>query len=102
MAQLSEHKSDLFRLGATLAMLFASVSGVWKAIAPFDFVALAATIIAGYPVFREAFEAIKRRKMSMELSMAIAVVATLIIGQFFTGLVIVFFVLAAELLKNSR
>lgn len=51
-------------------------------------------------MFKEAFEAIRKRKMSMELSMAIAVLACLAIGQFTTGLVITFFVLVAELLED--
>jgi len=49
---------------------------------------------------KEAFEAIRERRMTMELSMSIAVLATLIVGQFLTGLVITFFVLIAELLED--
>ncbi|HZV13627.1 MAG TPA: cation-translocating P-type ATPase, partial [Candidatus Kapabacteria bacterium] len=95
-----EHKEDVIRLGATAAALVLSWSGIWKWIAPFDFIALAATLIGGYPMFKEAFDAIRERKMSMELSMSIAVLATVCIGQFFTGLVITFFVLFAELLED--
>ena len=38
--------------------------------------------------------------MTMELSMSIALVAALVIGEFFTVLVIVFFVLVAEVLEG--
>ena len=51
-------------------------------------------------MYEEAFEAIRKRKMTMELSMSIAVIATLLIGSFFTGFVITFFVLIAELLED--
>lgn len=73
---------------------------VWMPVASFDFIALAATIIGGYPMFEEAFEAIRKRRMTMELSMSIAVLAVLLIGQFFTALIITFFVLFAEFLEH--
>ena len=73
---------------------------VWTPVASFDFIALAATLGGGFPMFREAYEAVRERRMTMELSMAIAVVATLLIGQFFTGLIITFFVIFAELLEH--
>jgi cation transport ATPase len=39
-------------------------------------------------------------RMTMELSMTIALLAALAIGQFFTALIIAFFVLFAELLEG--
>src|SRR5262249_14954744 len=48
----------------------------------------------------EAFEALIARRMTMELSMTIAIGAALAIGQFFTGLVIIVFVLIAEVLEE--
>ena len=100
MSQLDYHKTELIRLAVVAIALLLSWLEVWKFIIGFDFIALVATIIGGYPMFEEAWEAIKERRMTMELSMAIAVVATLFIGQFFTGLVITFFVLFAELLEH--
>ncbi|MBI5149716.1 MAG: cation-translocating P-type ATPase [Candidatus Omnitrophica bacterium] len=100
MSRLDQHKTELIRLAAVAVALLLSWLKVWKFMAGFDLIALAATIIGGYPMFEEAWEAIKKRRMTMELSMAIAVVATLLIGQFFTGLVITFFVLFAELLEH--
>jgi len=100
MPQLNYHKTELIRIAAVAIALLLSWLEAWKFIIGFDFIALAATIIGGYPMFEEAWEAIKERRMTMELSMAIAVIATLLIGQFFTGLVITFFVLFAELLEH--
>src|SRR4030095_3661227 len=48
----------------------------------------------------EAFSALRARRMTMELSMTIAVGAALAIGEFFTALVIVLFVLIAEVLER--
>jgi cation transport ATPase len=63
-------------------------------------IGLAATLIGGYPIFKEAFENIIERRMTMELSMTIALVSALAIGEFFTALVIAGFVLAAEILEG--
>ncbi|HEV7514184.1 MAG TPA: cation-translocating P-type ATPase [Candidatus Acidoferrum sp.] len=58
------------------------------------------TIVGGFPIFHEAYENIIQRRMTMELSMAIAVVAALAIREIFTALVITLFVLAAEILEG--
>ncbi len=94
------YKPDLIRIGGTALALLISLSGIWKQVSAINFIAIVATLIGGFPMFKEAFEAIRKRKMSMELSMAIAVLACLAIGQFTTGLVITFFVLVAELLED--
>ena len=61
---------------------------------------ITATLIGGYPIFREALEHIVQRRMTMELSMTIALTAALAIGEVFTALVITGFVLVAEILEN--
>lgn len=58
------------------------------------------TIVGGFPIFREAYENITQRRMTMELSMAIAIVAALAIREIFTALVITLFVLVAEILEG--
>jgi Cd2+/Zn2+-exporting ATPase/Cu+-exporting ATPase len=57
-------------------------------------------IVGGFPIFHEAYENIVQRRMTMELSMAIAIVAALAIREIFTALVITLFVLAAEILEG--
>jgi P-type Cu+ transporter len=95
-----QHKKDIIRIGAVATALLLSWFGVWKYIAPFDLFAILATLVGGYPMFKEAFENIRERRMTMELSMSIAVIATLLIQQYFTGLIITFFVLIAEYLEH--
>ena len=58
------------------------------------------TLVGGLPIFREAYENIVQRRMTMELSMAIAIVAALAIREIFTALVITLFVLVAEILEG--
>ena len=58
------------------------------------------TLVGGFPIFHEAYENIVERRMTMELSMAIAIVAALAIREVFTALVITLFVLVAEILEG--
>jgi len=57
-------------------------------------------LVGGFPIFHEAYENIVQRRMTMELSMAIAIVAALAIREIFTALVITLFVLVAEILEG--
>jgi heavy metal translocating P-type ATPase len=93
-------RSDLVRIGFVALAVVTSWLGLWRHLAHFDVIALAATLVGGYPIFREAFENLIERRMAMELSMTIALVAALAIGEFFTALVIVLFVLVAEVLEG--
>lgn len=91
---------DLVRIGFVAAAVVASWLRLWGYFASYDVIALGATLVGGYPIFREAFSAIAARRMTMELSMTVALVAALVIGEFFTALVIVLFVLVAEVLEG--
>jgi Cd2+/Zn2+-exporting ATPase/Cu+-exporting ATPase len=73
---------------------------VWEPFPRISALGIAATLIGGYPIFKEAIENIIERKMTMELSMTIALLAALAIREFFTALVITGFVLAAEVLEG--
>lgn len=69
---------------------------VWV-LAPVSVVAL----LAGcWPILTEAWEDVRARRMSMELSMLIAIAAAAAIGEWTTALVITTFVLAAEILED--
>lgn len=63
-------------------------------------VGVAALAFSGWPILREAFENVLQRRMTMELSMTIAIVAAAAIGEFFTAIVVAFFVLVAEELEH--
>jgi heavy metal translocating P-type ATPase len=97
------HGADWAEL-ARIAFVVLAATAVWFRLwEPFPHVSvvgIAATLIGGYPIFKEAFENIIERKMTMELSMTIALLSALAIGEFFTALVITGFVLAAEVLEG--
>jgi Cd2+/Zn2+-exporting ATPase/Cu+-exporting ATPase len=95
-----------FERDELLRIAFVALAGgavwfhVWEPFRHFSLIGIAATLIGGYPIFREAFQNIVERKMTMELSMTIALLAALVIGEFFTALVIAGFVLVAEVLEG--
>ena len=92
--------TELIRI-AFVALAAAAVwFRLWEPFAHISVIGIAATLIGGYPIFKEAFENIVERKMTMELSMTIALLSALAIGEFFTALVITGFVLAAEVLEG--
>lgn len=92
--------ADVLRV-AFVALAAAAVwFHLWEPFHKVSLIGLAATLIGGYPIFKEALENILERRMTMELSMTIALVSALAIGEFFTALVITAFVLAAEILEG--
>jgi heavy metal translocating P-type ATPase len=101
----SEHEhsgraAEYARLAVMALVIVASLSGWWRNWMSRDWLAFAATLIGGFPIFEEAWENLRKRRMTMELSMTLALIAALCIGQFLTALVIAFFVVFAELVEG--
>src|ERR1700724_605944 len=105
----AEHDHDHehgFEMAEVLRVVFVALAAaavwfhLWEPFHRVSVIGLAATLIGGYPIFKEAFENVVERRMTMELSMTIALVSALAIGEFFTALVITAFVLAAEILEG--
>ena len=92
--------ADYLRLGLMGIIVVASLTGWWRPFMNRDWLAFAGTVIGGFPIYKEAWENLRKRRMTMELSMTIALLSALAIGQFFTAIVIAFFVLFAELLEG--
>jgi cation transport ATPase len=101
-----DHSEHGFELVEVLRVVFVALAAIavwfhlWEPFHRVSVIGLVATLIGGYPIFKEAFENILERRMTMELSMTIALVSALAIGEFFTALVITAFVLAAEILEE--
>ena len=92
--------AEYVRLGLMGVIVVASLTGWWRPFMDRDWPAFAGTVIGGFPIYKEAWENLLKRRMTMELSMTIALLSALAIGQFFTAIVIAFFVLFAELLEG--
>jgi heavy metal translocating P-type ATPase len=65
-----------------------------------DAFAVAAALIGGYPVYVETFKALLRRQVNMEVSMTIAIFASLAVEQFTAAVVVTFFVLLSEFIEG--
>src|SRR6202158_6198606 len=92
--------TELVRIALVALAATAVWFRLWEPLPHLSIIGIVGTLIGGYPIFKEAFENIVERKMTMELSMTIALLAALAIGEFFTALVITGFVLAAEVLEG--
>src|SRR5208282_3627814 len=73
---------------------------VWEPLPGVSVIGIAGVLVGGWPIFKEAFEHVAARRMTMELSMAIAIVAAAAISEYFTALIITLFVLVAEVLEG--
>ena len=73
---------------------------LWEPFTAVSVIGVVGLVVGGWPILKEAFENILERRMTMELSMTIAIVAAAAIGQFFTALIITLFVLVAEVLEG--
>jgi len=82
-----------------LILLLVWTGGVPRA-GGIDWLALAGIAIGGYPIFKEAIADLLKGRMTMELSMTIALAAAAGIGEFFTALLITLFVLIAEIIEG--
>jgi heavy metal translocating P-type ATPase len=91
---------DLLRIAVVLAAVLLVRLRVWEPFPHFSLIGWTAMIVGGFPIFKEAFENVASRRMTMELSMSIAIVAALAIGEAVTALIILLFVQVAEILEG--
>ncbi len=92
--------ADMTRIALVAIACAAVWFRVWEPYPRVSVIGLVAALVGMYPILKEASEALLARRMTMELSMTIAIGAALAIGQFFTALVIILFVLIAEVLEG--
>jgi cation transport ATPase len=88
-------RADILRIA--LVIVVAAV--VWF-VPRFGWLGIAGVLVGGFPIFAEAYENLRERRMTMELSMTLALLAALVIREFFTALIITLFVLVAEILEG--
>ena len=98
-----EHAFEWTELGRIALVGLAAAAvwfRVWEPVSAFSAVGVAGLLIGGWPIFKEAFGNLIAKRMTMELSMSIAILAAAAISEFFTALVITLFVLIAEILEG--
>ncbi|NII11012.1 cation-translocating P-type ATPase [Oleiagrimonas sp. C23AA] len=98
-----EHTFDVLealRIGAVALAAIAVGFHWWEPWTRVSLIGVTGLLVGGWPIYKEALENLLARRMTMELSMTIAIVAAAAIGAFFTALIITFFVLVAEVLEG--
>jgi heavy metal translocating P-type ATPase len=91
---------EALRIGLVALAAAAVWLRLWEPLPSVSAIGVVGLLIGGWPILREAGENLVARRMTMELSMTIAILAAAAIGQFFTALVITLFVLVAEVLEG--
>ena len=94
-------KIEILRLaGIAIVMIFVAwmhlLQPTWLA----NIVVAIAVIVCGYPLYRESLSALRKGRVNMELSMVIAIVASLILSQFLPAIAITFFALLSEFIEG--
>lgn len=92
--------TEMVRIGVVALAGAAVWFQLWEPLPYLSVIGVVGLLIGGWPIFKEAFENILVKRMTMELSMSIAIVAAAAISEFFTALVITLFVLVAEVLEG--
>ena len=84
-----------------VALAAAAVWGrVWEPFPAVSVLGVLGLVIGGWPIVTEAAAHTAQRRMTMELSMSLAIGAAAAIGEFFTALLMTLFVLVAEALEG--
>jgi Cd2+/Zn2+-exporting ATPase/Cu+-exporting ATPase len=91
---------EMVRIGVVAAAAACVGWHVWEPFSAFSLIGVTGLLVGGWPIFKEALENLFAKRMTMELSMSIAIVAAAAISEFFTALVITLFVLVAEVLEG--
>ncbi len=73
---------------------------VWEPVPRISVIGAIGVLVGGWPIFKEAAENAAARRMTMELSMSIAIIAAAGISQYSTALIITLFVLVAEVIEG--
>ncbi len=92
--------TEAIRIGFVALAALSVRFGPWAPLDHTSFVAGFGLLIGCWPILKEAAENVAARRMTMELSMSIAIVAAAAISEFFTALIITLFVLVAEVLEK--
>jgi len=96
----SKRKKDVVRLSLMGVAVLVSWLGLWRPFMTIDWIAIIATILGGYPIYKEVFQSLRHKRISMEVSMTFAIGAALAIRDFTVAVLIAFFVVFAEFIET--
>src|SRR5882757_5200306 len=75
---------EMLRIGLVAAAAGCVWWRVWEPFTTFSIIGVTGLLAGGWPIFKEALENLAAKRMTMELSMSIAIVAAAAISEFFT------------------
>lgn len=96
-----DKKIDVLRLaGIAVVVVFVGWMQLLQPVWISNIVIVITVIVGGYPIYRESFYALKKGRVNMELSMVIAIIASLILQQYLPAIAITFFALLSEFIEG--
>jgi len=85
---------DILRIGFIGFLMFVSWANLLPSYMGYD-VSLVAVAVGAYPILKDAFFSLRARKIEVSVFISIALIATVILGEFLSAAAITFFVLTA-------
>ncbi|MGM0902130.1 MAG: heavy metal translocating P-type ATPase [Bacillota bacterium] len=98
ISTLQKHRNDLMKLSGFL-IIFGFITGLTGNDSMKHGAFMAATVIAGIPIFIKAYQALRMKAFSIELLVTIAVVGALVIQEFTESAVVTFLFLFGDYLE---
>lgn len=96
-----DKKIELLRLaGLAVVTIFVAWMNLLQPIWLANIVVVITVIVCGYSLYKESFSALKKGRVNMELSMVIAIIASLGLYQFLPAAVITLFALLSEFVEG--
>ncbi len=98
--EIEKEESKRLNIIRLITMTAILISIAWLKMIPStwlsDTIVVITVIIGGYSIFKESFLALKKGRVNMELSMVIAIIASLLLLQILPAMAITFFALLSE------
>ncbi len=81
-------------------VILVNLLGLWHSPFPLDPLVALTIVVAGLPIFKEAYSAVTSRSITMEVAMTIGIAASLAVGEALASMIIVFFTLSSEFIEE--
>ncbi len=95
-----EYKIDVLRIVYVVGSIALNVLNLWRAILLIDLPSVVAVFVGGFPIFQEAYFHLRSKSITVEVSMSVGMVASLLIGEYLTALIITLFTLFSEYIEE--
>ena len=95
-----EYRIEVARIAIVSLLIILSWLRIWSPYFNFDIIAVIAVVFGGYPLFKDAYNLLRRKILGAEVFMSMGVLAAFAIGQFLSAAAIAFFMLIADLLED--